>query len=55
MTASTTALGLIPLLTDAFFSAMAVTIVSGLLFAATLTMVVVPVLYSIIFRVPNKA
>jgi multidrug efflux pump subunit AcrB len=52
MAAATTALGMIPLLLDAFFVAMAVTIIFGLLFATVLTMVVVPVLYSIFFRVP---
>jgi multidrug efflux pump subunit AcrB len=42
---------MIPLLLDAFFVAMAVTIIAGLLFATLLTMVVVPVLYAIFFRV----
>jgi multidrug efflux pump subunit AcrB len=49
MAASTTALGMIPLLLDAFFIAMAVTIIAGLLFATVLTMVVVPVLYAIFY------
>jgi multidrug efflux pump subunit AcrB len=52
MAAATTALGMIPLLSDAFFIAMAVTIIFGLVFATVLTMVVVPVLYGIFFRVP---
>jgi multidrug efflux pump subunit AcrB len=51
MAALTTALGMIPLLFDAFFVAMAVTIISGLMVATVLTMVVVPVLYAILFRV----
>lgn len=51
MAAATTALGMLPLLQDAFFVAMAVTIIFGLLFATTLTMVVVPVLYAIVYRV----
>ena len=50
MAASTTALGMIPLLLDAFFVSMAVTIIFGLLFATVLTMVVLPVLYAIFFR-----
>jgi multidrug efflux pump subunit AcrB len=54
MAASTTALGMIPLLMDAFFVAMAVTIIFGLLFATMLTMVVLPVLYAIVFRVPYR-
>jgi len=52
MAALTTALGLIPLLLDAFFVSMAVTIIFGLMVATVLTMVVVPVLYAIFFRVP---
>ncbi len=53
MAALTTALGMIPLLFDAFFVAMAVTIIVGLVVATVLTMVVVPVLYAILFRVPS--
>ncbi len=53
MAALTTVLGMIPLLTDAFFIAMAVTIMFGLSFATVLTLVVVPVLYAIFFRVPS--
>jgi multidrug efflux pump subunit AcrB len=49
MAASTTALGMIPLLVDAFFVAMAVTIIAGLMFATLLTMVVVPVLYALFY------
>jgi multidrug efflux pump subunit AcrB len=45
MAALTTVLGLIPLLTDAFFAAMAVTVMAGLLFATLLTLIMVPVLY----------
>jgi multidrug efflux pump subunit AcrB len=41
-----------PLLPDAFFVAMAVTIIAGLMVATVLTMIVVPVLYAIFFRVP---
>ena len=52
MAASTTALGLIPLLFDAFFVSMAVTIIFGLAFATLLTMVVVPVLYATFYKQP---
>lgn len=52
MAALTTALGMIPLLLDAFFVSMAITIIGGLLFATVLTMVVLPVFYSIVFRSP---
>ncbi len=53
MAAATTALGMIPLVFDAFFVAMAVTIIAGLLFATLLTMVVVPVLYTVFYRIPS--
>ena len=50
MAAATTILGMLPLFTDAFFIAMAVTIVFGLLVATVLTMVVVPTFYAIFFK-----
>ncbi|MBW1789996.1 MAG: efflux RND transporter permease subunit, partial [Deltaproteobacteria bacterium] len=43
--------GMIPLLQDAFFIAMAVTIMFGLGFATILTLIVVPVLYAVFYRV----
>ena len=52
MAAATTALGMIPLLLDAFFIAMAVTIIGGLIFATVLTMIVVPTLYALFFGAP---
>ncbi|MGF1508006.1 MAG: efflux RND transporter permease subunit [Myxococcota bacterium] len=55
MAALTTALGMIPLLLDAFFVSMAVTVMAGLLFATLLTMFLVPVLYATLFRVPHAA
>ena len=54
MAAGTTILGMLPLLTDAFFVAMAVTIMFGLGFATILTLIVVPVLYAIFFQVPYQ-
>ena len=53
MAALTTALGMIPLLLDAFFVAMAVTIIFGLMVATVLTMLVVPVLYATFFGVAS--
>ena len=50
MAALTTALGMIPLLFDAFFASMAVTIIAGLMFATMLTMVVVPVMYATFYK-----
>jgi multidrug efflux pump subunit AcrB len=54
MAALTTIFGMLPLLQDAFFIAMAVTIMFGLGFATVLTLIVVPVLYAIFFRVPTS-
>lgn len=51
MAASTTILGMAPLLSDVFFLDMAVVIMFGLGFASLLTLIVVPVLYSIFFNV----
>lgn len=51
MAAMTTVLGMIPLLMDVFFIGMAVTIMAGLTFATILTLIVVPVLYAILYRV----
>ena len=51
MAALTTALGMIPLVMDAFFIALAVTVIFGLMVATVLTMLVVPVLYATFFGV----
>ena len=49
LAAGTTILGMIPLLSDAFFVSMAVTIMGGLAFASLLTLVAAPVLYRLFF------
>ncbi|WP_296900802.1 efflux RND transporter permease subunit [Thiohalocapsa sp.] len=51
LAATTTILGLIPLLPDVFFVNMAITMMAGLGFATILTLVIVPTLYAILFRV----
>lgn len=51
MAAITTVLGLIPLLGDVFFAPLAVTIMFGLGFATVLTLIVVPVLFALFYRV----
>ena len=53
MTTVTTVLGLLPLIVsvDPLFFSMAVIIASGLIFGTVLTLGVVPVLYSILFRI----
>jgi multidrug efflux pump subunit AcrB len=50
MAATTTILGLIPLLVDVFFKNMAIAIMAGLGFATILTLIIIPVLYSIFFK-----
>ncbi|MGI9260406.1 MAG: efflux RND transporter permease subunit [Woeseiaceae bacterium] len=51
MGALTTALGVMMLFLDAFFESMAVVMVFGLSFATILTLIVVPVLYAMFFRI----
>ncbi len=47
----TTVLGVVPLLWDPFFKSLAVVIICGLSFATILTLIVVPALYAILFKV----
>ncbi len=54
LAAITTILGMIPLLSDAFFVSMAVTIMGGLAFASVLTLVAAPVFYYIFFKRDEK-
>ncbi|MEL7461289.1 MAG: efflux RND transporter permease subunit [Pseudomonadota bacterium] len=49
LAAATTILGMIPLLGDAFFVSMAVTIMGGLAFASILTLLAAPLLYDVFF------
>ncbi|MAS43821.1 MAG: MFS transporter [Rhodobacteraceae bacterium] len=51
LAAGTTIFGMIPLLADAFFASMAVTIMGGLAFASVLTLIAVPVIYALMFRI----
>jgi multidrug efflux pump subunit AcrB len=51
MASLTTILGMLPLLTDPMYQAMAVTIISGLLVGTLITLVFVPLLYSVFYRV----
>jgi multidrug efflux pump subunit AcrB len=51
MVVLTTVLGMIPLLKDPFFGAMAVCIMFGLSFAAVLALLVTPVFYAIFFNI----
>ncbi|MEO1245208.1 MAG: efflux RND transporter permease subunit [Pseudomonadota bacterium] len=54
MGALTTVLGVVPLFFDAFFQSMAVVIVFGLSFATVLTLVIVPVLYAMFFKIGSE-
>ena len=55
LAAGTTILGVVPLLQDVFWVAMAVTIMAGLAFGSLLTLICVPVLYSIFYRVKEES
>ncbi len=55
LAAGTTILGMLPLLADGFFAAMAVTIMGGLGFASILTLIGVPVLYHTYLRKERRA
>ncbi len=50
LAAGTTVLGVIPLLQDVFWIGLAVTVMAGLTFGTVLTMVLVPVLYAVLYR-----
>jgi multidrug efflux pump subunit AcrB len=45
---------MMPLVADAFYAAMAVTIMCGLAFATILTMVVVPVNYALVYGIKEE-
>ncbi len=53
LAAATTVLGVVPLLQDVFWVGMAVVIMAGLTFGTVLTMVIVPVLYAVLYKVPS--
>lgn len=55
LAAGTTVLGVIPLLSDVFWASLAVVIMFGLAIGSVITMILVPVLYAIFYRVkPTK-
>ncbi|WP_282014999.1 efflux RND transporter permease subunit [Marinifilum flexuosum] len=51
LAAVTTILGMLPIISDAMYGSMAITIIFGLLFATVLTLVVVPLLYVIFYGI----
>jgi len=54
MASLTTILGMIPLLSDELFGSLAVTIMSGLLIGTIITLLFIPVLYAVFFRIKTK-
>ncbi len=54
MASLTTILGMIPLLTDDMFGSLAATIMGGLLIGTVITLIFIPILYSIFFKVSYK-
>ncbi|WP_372750908.1 efflux RND transporter permease subunit [Labilibaculum sp.] len=54
MASLTTILGMIPLISDELFGGMAVAIMFGLLIGSIITLIIVPVLYAIFYRVSTK-
>ncbi len=54
MASGTTILGMIPLLFDSLFAAMAATIMGGLVVATLLTFCLLPTLYAIFYRIKNS-
>ena len=51
LASATTILGMVPLLTDVMFQSLAITIIFGLLFGTIITLLVVPVMYAVFFKV----
>ena len=51
--AATTILGVMPLLQDAFWVSMSMTIMAGLTFGTVLTMIMVPVFYATLYKVQS--
>jgi len=54
MASFTTIFGMIPLVPDELFGGMAVAIMFGLLIGSVITLIVVPVLYALFYKVPTK-
>ena len=54
MASLTTILGMIPLLGDAMFGSMAATIMGGLFFSTIATLLFLPILYALFFKIKTK-
>jgi multidrug efflux pump subunit AcrB len=55
MASLTTILGMIPLVPDAMFGSLAITIMGGLFIGTLITLIFIPVLYSVFFGVKQNA
>jgi multidrug efflux pump subunit AcrB len=55
LTAGSTILGMLPIIRDPFWSPLAFTVIGGLVVAAALTLVFLPALYVLWFRIPAEA
>ncbi|MBW9116947.1 efflux RND transporter permease subunit [Rhizobium cauense] len=55
LTAGSTVLGMLPIIRDPFWSPLAFTVIGGLVVAAALTLIFLPVLYVLWFRIPADA
>ena len=54
LTALTTVLGLIPMFPSAFWRGLAIAISSGLTVATLITLIVLPVVYCMVFKIGNE-
>jgi multidrug efflux pump subunit AcrB len=54
LAAATTILGMIPLHSDVLFVNLAIIVMGGLAFASVLTLVFVPVMYAIFFKIKYR-
>ncbi|WP_242224307.1 efflux RND transporter permease subunit [Shinella zoogloeoides] len=54
LTAGSTILGMVPIIRDPFWSPLAFTVVGGLVVAAALTLIFLPALYVLWFRIPKE-
>jgi len=55
MASFTTILGMLPLFTDPMYSSMAVAVINGLLIGTVITLIFVPILYAVLYKIqPNN-
>ena len=54
MASLTTILGMIPLLPDPMYGALAVTVMCGLLVGTIITLVILPIIYALFFKIKQS-